>query len=272
MITEKVTITSSLSNIWACRQLLMQLWKRDFAARYKTGVLGIAWAVINPLLMLALYSFVFVSVFKMRWGSGPDVQGNFVILLFTGLMVHGFFAEFLSRAPLLISSNPSYVKKVVFPLELLPLMPLLGAIINLGIGVFLVSCLLFYVQGSVPLTIFLLPLILAPYIVLVVGMSYFLSATGVFVRDMTHVVGLVTTISMFASPVLFPLENVPENYRIFLYLNPLTTVVVQLREVTVLGIIPDLRVWAAYFFISMIVFCLGLSWFQATREGFADVL
>jgi lipopolysaccharide transport system permease protein len=222
--------------------------------------------------MLTLYSFVFVGVFKMRWGTGPDVRGSFVILLFTGLIVHGFFAEFLARAPMLISSNSTYVKKVVFPLELLPLVPLLGAIINFGIGIILVSCLLLLVQGAIPPTILLLPFILVPYVVLVVGLSYFLSATGVYIRDMTQIVGIVTTISMFASPVLFPLENVPEKYRVFLYLNPLTTVVVQLRDVAVLGVVPDWRLWAVYCLTSLIVFLLGFRWFQATREGFADVL
>lgn len=271
-MSERLTMTRSLLNIWAGRRLLLQLWTRDFAVRYRGGMLGFSWAVINPLLMLALYSFVFVSVFKMRWGSGPDVRGSFVILLFTGLIVHGFFAEFLARAPVLVSSNSTYVKKVVFPLELLPLVPLLGATINLGIGILLVSCLLLFVQGSIPLTIFLLPFILTPYVVLVLGMSYFLSATGVYIRDMTQLVGIATTISMFASPVLFPLENVPENYRMFLYLNPLTTVVVQLREVAILGVVPDWRVWTAYSFVSLIVFFLGFRWFQATREGFADVL
>jgi lipopolysaccharide transport system permease protein len=265
-------MTNSMFNIWASRRLLLQLWTRDFSVRYKGGMLGISWAVINPLLMLALYSFVFVGVFKMRWGAGPDVRGNFVILLFTGLIVHGFFAEFLARAPMLISANSTYVKKVVFPLELLPLVPLLGALINLGIGIFLVSCLLLFVQGAIPLTIFLLPFILIPYVVLVVGMSYFLSATGVYIRDMAQIVGIATTISMFASPVLFPLESVPEKYQIFLYLNPLTTVVVQLRDIAVLGIAPDWRILAVYSLIAVMVFFLGFRWFQATREGFADVL
>ena len=98
---------TALANLWKSRNLLLQLWKRDFAMRYKNGVLGISWALLNPLLMLALYSFVFVFVFKMRWGAGPDTKGNFVILLFTGLVVHGFFSEFVTRAPLLVTSRPS---------------------------------------------------------------------------------------------------------------------------------------------------------------------
>lgn len=263
---------AALASFWINRNLLLQLWKRDFSVRYRSGLLGVAWALLNPLMMLALYSFVFVFVFKMRWGAGPDTKGNFVILLFTGLVVHGFFAEFITRAPLLISSHASYVKKVIFPLELLPLVPLLGALINFLIGMVLVALLLFYLQGSVPLTILFLPIVIAPYTLLILGISYFLSATGVFVRDLTHLVGILATVAMFASPVLFPIENVPEPYRSLLYLNPLTVIVQQLRGVSILGTMPDMLMLGLYLLAACIVFLLGFGWFQAVRKGFADVL
>lgn len=274
MKTENVIFFPILqfSILWKSRILLLQLWKRDFAMRYKNGVLGIAWALLNPLLMLMLYSFVFVFVFQMRWGAGPDTKGGFVILLFTGLVVHGFFAEFITRAPQLITTNVSYVKKVVFPLELLPLVPLLSAAVNFVVGMVLVALLLYYLQGSVPATIFFLPIVIVPYALLVMGISFFLAATGVFVRDLTHVVGLLSTIAMFASPVLFPIENIPEAYRAYLYANPLTLIVEQLREVAILGNTPNWQGLIVYLIAACIVFFLGFGWFQATRKGFADVL
>lgn len=262
----------NISGIWKYRQLLIQLWRRDFSIRYKNGVLGVGWALLNPLMMLALYSFVFVFIFNMRWGAGPDTKGNFVILLFTGLVVHGFFSEFVTRAPTLVTSNASYVKKVIFPLELLPLVPLLGATVNFVVGMTLVALLLFYLQGSVPATIVFLPIVIAPYAIMVVGISYFLAATGVFVRDLTHVVGMLSTVAMFASPVLFPIEMVPETYRAYLYANPLTAIVEQLREVSVLGNYPNWSSLVVYSIVACIVFLLGFSWFRATRKGFADVL
>ncbi len=264
--------STALASLWVNRSLLMQLWKRDFSTRYKNGILGVAWALLNPLMMLALYSFVFVVVFKMRWGSGPATHGNFVILLFSGLVVHGFFAEFLTRAPQLVTTSASYVKKVVFPLELLPLVPLLGSLVNFGIGMVLVALLLFLMQGSVPLTILFMPMIVAPYALLVLGLSYFLAATGVFVRDLTHVVGILATVAMFASPVLYPIESVPETYRPYLYANPLTVVVEQLRAVSILGNAPDWSSLLIYTVAASIVFLLGFGWFQSTRKGFADVL
>jgi len=240
--------------------------------RYKNGILGIAWALLNPLLMLALYSFVFVFVFKVRWDAGPDMKGNFVIFLFTGLVVHGFFSDIVTRAPMMVISSVSYVKKVVFPLELLPLVPLLSATVNFVVGMTLVTLLLFYLQGSVPATIFFLPIVIAPYVLLVLGICYFLAATGVFVRDLTHVVGPLSTITMFASPVLFPIENIPEAYRAYLYANPITFIVEQLREVAILGNMPDWLGLIIYLSAACIVFLIGFSWFQATRKGFADVL
>ncbi len=263
---------AALASIWTNRNLLLQLWKRDFSMRYKNGILGIAWALLNPLLMLALYSFVFVFVFKMRWGAGPDTKGNFVILLFSGLVVHGFFAEFVTRAPQLVTTSASYVKRVVFPLELLPLVPLLGAVVNFLVGIVLVALLLFYLQGTVPPTILFLPFIIAPYALMVLGFSYFLAATGVFVRDLTHVVSILATVAMFGSPIMFPIENVPEGYRSYLYANPLTVIVEQLRAVSILGDMPDWPSLIVYTAAASIVFLLAFSWFQATRKGFADVL
>jgi len=266
------SIPAGLASLWNNRSLLLQLWRRDFDVRYKHGLLGVTWALLNPLMMLVLYSFVFVVVFKMRWGVGSDTKGNFVVLLFTGLVVHGFFSEFVTRAPALVTSNVSFVKKVVFPLELLPLAPLLSVVVNFVVGMVLVTLLLFYLQGSVPATIVFLPVVIAPYALLILGLSYFLAATGVFVRDITHVVGILSTIAMFASPILFPMENVPEDYRSYLYANPLTVIVEQLRAVSIIGEMPDGMSLIIYSAVASIVFVLGFGWFQATRKGFADVL
>jgi len=268
------SIASLIRSIVANRYLVSQLAHRDFVSRFRGGVLGSGWALLNPLMMLGLYSFVFVVVFKMRWEVGPDrdTHGNFVILLFSGLIVHTFFAENVTRAPHLIVSNVSYVKKITFPLELLSLLPIYGASINFGIGLVLVAALLFLVQGSIPLTILLAPVVFAPFAILVAGLNYFISATGVYLRDLNQIMGTIATVAMFASPVLYPLENVPETYRKFLYLNPLTVVVEQLRHVAILGDQPDWSIMMAYTAVAAVIFCLGYLWFQTTRRGFADAL
>jgi len=259
-------------NLRRQRDLLFQLWERDYVARYRGGVLGIGWSVLNPLLTLAMYSFVFVIVFKMRWPSGPDVKGNFVFLLFTGLIVHALFAEMINRAPMLVTSNVSYVKKVVFPLEFLPLMPLLGALLNFGVGLALVLILVFSLQGFIPLTVFLLPLVLIPFLLATLGISYFFAALGVYVRDLAQLVGFIASVSLFASPVLYPLDSVPQHFRYVLYFNPITFTVEELRGLSILGHAPHFAGLAVYTVYALVIFYFGYTWFEKTKRGFADVL
>ncbi|PKF51779.1 ABC transporter permease [Enterovibrio nigricans] len=254
------------------RSLIKQLMLRDYTSRYKSGALGLAWTLINPLMMLCLYSFVFVTVFQMRWGVN-DVSGeNFVLLLFTGILTHGIFAEFITRSPTLITSNPAYVKKVVFPLEILPITPLLGAMVNFLVGMILVLILQLWINETLSYTILLLPVILMPYIILLVGVSYIFSSLGVYFRDLSQISGILATIAIFASPVLFPLENVPEKFRGLLYLNPITLIVEQLREIVILGTVPNLFHTMLYLLVATIILILGFSWFRMVRKGFSDVL
>ncbi|ENM5843774.1 ABC transporter permease [Vibrio mimicus] len=254
------------------KTLLKQLMIRDFTSRYKSGALGLAWAMINPLLMLGLYSFVFVAVFQMRWGVNDTSGHNFVLLLFTGILVHGLFSEFVVRAPNLITSNPSYVKKVVFPLELIPLTPILGAIVNFCLGLTLVLIMQFWINGEFSLYVLLIPIIILPFIILLIGVSYIFSSLGVYFRDLSQISGLISTIAIFASPVLFPMENVPDAYRNLLYLNPITLVVEQLREVIVLGQLPNLVNLTIYSGISISILIVGIFWFKIVKKGFSDVL
>lgn len=263
---------SLMNDLRTKRSLLYQIWARDYAARYRGGMLGLGWSVLNPLLTLAMYSFVFVIVFKMRWPSGPDVRGNFVILLFTGLIMHALFAELVGRAPTLITTNVSYVKKVVFPLSFLPLVPLLGALVNFAVGLVLVLLLVFSLQGFVPLTVLFLPLVLIPFILSILGITYFFASIGVYVRDLAQLVGFIVSISLFASPVLYPLDSVPEQFRFFLYINPITFAVEELRSVAIVGNMPDWTGLGIYTVFALAIFYLGLTWFEQTKRGFADVL
>lgn len=263
---------SLLNELRTKHSLLYRIWARDYAARFRGGMLGLGWSVLNPLLTLAMYSFVFVIVFKMRWPAGPDVKGNFVILLFTGLIVHALFAELVGRAPTLITTNVSYVKKVVFPLEFLPLVPLFGALVNFAVGLVLVLLLVFLLQGFIPLTFVALPLVLIPYTMSILGITYFFASIGVYVRDLAQLVNFIVSISLFASPVLYPLDSVPEKFRFLLYINPITFAVEELRNVAIVGKAPDWIGSGCYALFAIAIFYLGLTWFEQTKRGFADVL
>jgi lipopolysaccharide transport system permease protein len=234
-------------------------------------MLGFLWAVVYPLMMLAVYAFVFGGIFNSRWNSGGDIK-DFVLMLYCGLIVHGLFSDTLSRSPTAVLSNPSFVKKVVFPLELLPLSQLASALFNAIIGLGLLSILLIIQHQSIPATALLTPFVLAPLLLFTAGLAWFLAAIGVFFRDIGQMIGIAMSILMFLSPVFYPTSSVPPLAQKLIYLNPLTYPIEELRHVLILGNQPDWSLWLAYFAVSVVVAIGGLWVFQNTRPAFADVI
>ncbi|WP_460069168.1 ABC transporter permease [Pseudomonas sp. H2_E05] len=264
--------TAMLVNLWRYRQLIWASAKREVLGRYRGSALGLLWSFFNPVFMLVVYTFVFSVVFKARWSSGSDSKAEFALVLFAGLMVFNLFSECINRAPGLILSNVNYVKKVVFPLEILPFVTLLSALFHMGVS--LVVWLLAYVIliGPPHLTVLYLPLILLPLALLIMGLSWALASLGVYLRDVSQLIGVVTMSLMFLSPIFYPVTALPQTYRYLLYLNPLTTVIEQVRAVLYFGASPDFALLAAYLAATCLVAWLGFAWFQKTRKGFADVL
>ena len=257
---------------WRHRALIRSLVVREVMGRYRGSVLGLSWAFFHPVLMLTVYTFVFSVVFKARWNTGSDSRVEFALALYAGLLVFNLFSECITRAPSVIVSNTNYVKKVIFPLEVLPW-------VNLGAALFhgLVSLavwLLFYlvVYGVPHATVLLLPLVVAPFALMLVGISLMLASLGVYLRDVGQVVALSTTVLMFLSPVFYPVSALPEQFRLLMHLNPLTPVIELARQVLMWGQLPDMGLYAAYVLGCLVCAFLGFAWFQTTRQGFADVL
>jgi lipopolysaccharide transport system permease protein len=258
------------------RRLMLDLARRDAVGRYKGSFLGILWSLLTPLLMLGIYTFVFSSVFKSRWGNGAGGEtaskGEFAVVLFAGMIMFNLFSECISRAPSLILSHANFVKKIVFPLEILPCVTLLSAMFHLCVSVFILLVAEWLIVGSVPPTAFLLPIVLAPLCVFILGVSWTLAATGVYLRDIGQTIGIAITALMFLSPVFFPVSSLPEQFRTFVYLNPMTYPIEQSRDVLVWGHSIDWGRWAIYSAIAIFVAWLGFAWFQKSRRGFADVI
>jgi lipopolysaccharide transport system permease protein len=246
--------------------------KRDVVGRYRGSVMGILWSFLNPLLMLAVYTFVFSVVFRTRWGGGDVSKTEFAIVLFAGLIVHALFAECVNRAPSLIVGNVNYVKKVVFPLEILPWVAMGSALFHALISVSVLILALVVARSQLNWTVLYFPLVLLPLILLTMGVSWFAASLGVFLRDVGHTTGILTTIMLFLSPVFFPVSALPEEYRVLFALNPLTYIIEQGRDVLIWGKPMDWPLWALHLGIGVLVAWLGLFWFQNTRRGFADVL
>ena len=260
------------ASFWRNRELIFVSAKREILGRYRGSVLGLLWSFFNPLLMLSVYTFVFSEVFKARWGASSGSKAEFALVLFAGLIVFNLFAECINRSPTLIVSNPNYVKKVIFPLEVLPFINILSGIYHAAISL-IVWLIAYIVLFGIPhLTVLLFPLVLFPFAVLIIGMCWCLASLGVFLRDVAQFVGIVVTVLMFLSPLFYPASALPENYRDLLFLNPVTFVIEMVRDVLYWGKMPNFISLAIYWVISLGVAWFGFFWFQKTRKGFADVL
>jgi lipopolysaccharide transport system permease protein len=259
-------------SLWRNRELISSLTQREVIGRYRGSTLGILWSFFNPVLMLAVYTFVFSVVFKARWNAGSESRTEFALVLFAGLMVFNLFSECVTRAPSLILSNANYVKKVVFPLEILPWVSLGSALFHtlISLGVWLLFYAVFF--GIPPVTAWLLPVVVIPLIAFTMGISWFLASLGVYLRDVSQIIGILTTVLMFLSPIFYPVSSLPEEYRGLFQLNPLTPTIEMARDVLIWGKLPDWTLYGVSLAAALLVACLGFAWFQKTRKGFADVL
>ena len=247
------------------------LVKRDFQERYKGSLLGLIWAIINPLMLLAIYTIVFSQVFKLRWGGNPtSSQFDFSITLFCGLMVFNVFAEVFGRSTIAISSHANYVRKMVFPLTLLPLICVVTALINFGLSFIVWFVFFLFVNGLPSVNSLLLPVVFIPLIIGGVGVSYLLSSMNVFYRDLSQLTGIATTALLFLSPIFYERSMVPFYLQNILAINPLTKIIENFRDVMIWGKTPSALDLGIPVLLSLIIFALGFSCFSRLKSRFAD--
>lgn len=256
------------------RQLIWQFARREVLGRYRGSILGVGWSFVTPLLMLGVYTFVFVGVFKARWPGAEQAGGlEFAIQIFTGLMVFNLFAEVANRAPRLILEQPNLVKKVVFPLEVLPWVSVIAGLFHLLLSVLVLVLVVGFVrEGGLSVTVLALPLVLVPFLVFLLGLCWLLSALGVFVRDVGQVMGFVVNLALFLSPVFYSLKSLAPGMQRVMYFNPLTQVIENTRAILLHGVWPQWGTWALYLAVASLFAMLAAYFFQVTRKGFADVL
>jgi lipopolysaccharide transport system permease protein len=268
-----LSIKSLLSSVFKHRFLVAQMTRREIVGRYKGSVLGLFWSFVTPVILLTMYTLVFSVVFKARWGTGPSgSRSEFATFLFVGMIVHSLFAEVLTRAPTLILANVNLVKKVVFPLELLPLIAVGTSLFHSALSLLALAAAVVLLQGALPWTWVFIPIILLPLVLLALGFAWVLSSLGVFIRDVAHPIGLLMTLLLFASPVFYPVSALPQSAQHWVALNPLTFIIEQARSVLIVGAIPSAGGLLVYSAVAAVVAWLGYAWFQKTRKGFANVL
>jgi lipopolysaccharide transport system permease protein len=257
---------------WINRALITRLTKREIEARYRGTLLGFLWLALVPIIMLGVYAFVFSVVFETKWAVAIEGRGDFVLLLFTGLIIFNFFAECLNRAPSLVLANVAYVKKVVFPLEILTWVAILTALFNAAISATVLAIAFVVLRGLPPIEVLYLPLILAPIALFALGITHILSSIGVFVRDLQQVTGLMTMVLMFMSPLFYPLSALSPQLQKLMGLSPIAVTIEQSRAVLFQGLAPDLVQLGVMLLSSAVVAWLGHLWFIKTKKGFADVV
>lgn len=261
-----------IASFWRNRRLVAALTAREIAGRYKGSMLGGVWAFLLPMLMLATYTFVFSVVFKARWQGQGASRGEFALILFSGLLVFNLFSECLNRAPLLILQNQSYVKKVVFPLEILPFVTLASALFHVAISYAVWQVFALFVLGTPSWTVLLFPIQLLPVCLITLGLCWFAAALGVYVRDLSQLVGVILGVLMFLSPLFYPLSALPQNYHLLLALNPLAPAIEGARDVLIWARAPSVREYLQQMGAGVLVAWAGFAFFQRTRKGFADVV
>lgn len=254
------------------RNLTRELVRNEILGRYRGASFGVVWSLLGPFLMLVVYTIAFGSILKGRWPQVGETHAEFGLVLFVGIFVHGFFSEGFTRSPRLMLEHANYVKRVVFPLDILPWTVVLTALFHLAMNV-LVFCLLsFFVYSQLSPMVVLLPVVLLPLVLVTVAVSWVVASLGVYLRDIAQVVPVVSTAMFFLSSAIVPLEAVPDAYQVVFRLNPLTFFIDQSREVALWGRQPDWQGLALYFVGGLVAACAAHAWFRRTSRGFADVL
>ncbi len=265
-------------SIWSHRELIRNFAARELVERHKGAMLGVAWNIMNPLLTLAVYTIVFGYIFGQRWGKGniPD-QFDFPLTFFAGNALFHVFVECANRAPTMVSSRSNLVRKVVFPLEILPVTAVWAAFIQslITLGLLLIVLLIATNGAGLHWQIVYLPLVMLPLLMLSVGVSWALSAVGVFIRDLRHVVVVLTQLLMFMTPLFYKLdERISADHpvlRTIIADNPLSVIVESGRRVLLWGETPD---WLALSWVTLFsaaVMLGGHFIFSAMRRSMADV-
>ena len=252
--------------------LIVQMARRDVDKRYRGSFAGLFWTFFNPLLMLVIYTFVFGVIFKARWNHQVNGHFEFAIVLFAGLNINTLFTECANRATTLIEENANYVKRVVFPLETLSWSAIGAALFHLLISTLALLALSLIVNHGIPWTVVLFPIVVACFIPFVAGTVWLLASLGVFFRDLKQLMAIITSALMFLAPILYPMTQIPPQYRYLLYLNPLTVIAEASQNVLLWGKPPVWIHLGWYVVVSVVFAWLAFAWFEHTRKGFADVI
>ncbi len=256
------------------REVLQQLILRDIYGRYKGSFLGIFWTAVNPLLMLSVYTLVFSQIFRAKWGgsSGGDSPITFALNLFAGLIVFNIFSECASKSPTLITSNPNFVKKVIFPIHTLGGMVTGSALIHGAMSATILMIAKLIIDGNVSNTMIAIPVVWLPLIFGCLGLSWILSWIGAVIKDTPQVVNAGVSMMMFLSPIFYPSSILPDKLQWLAKINPLATVIEDTRSVFISGVMPSASKLIIEILISLLWCQLCFNILRKSQKSLADIL
>jgi len=254
------------------RELTWALTKREVLQRYRGSMLGLCWAVLNPIVLLLIYTVVFSTIMKASWNEDMKGFGIFAIMLYCGLIPYNFFCETMSSSTRMITDKPNYVCRIAFPLEILPLVLMGNGLIHalIAIGILLVGILL--VVGHIPWTVVLLPIVWIPFIINCLSLSFLLSTMSTFLRDLQQLISIVLLSLFFVTPIFYSSDKVEPGMRWLLFINPVANVAANTRKVCVYGLVPDWQSWLLFTGASCLLLFFVVGWFQIIRKRFPDVV
>lgn len=252
--------------------LTLEMSKREVLGRYRGASFGLLWSLISPFLMMLIYTIAFGYLMKARWPHAGGGTAGFALILFMGLIVHGFLADCIGRAPALVVGQTNLVKRIVFPLDILPWPVILGSLFHVLANMVVFIALLLVLHHRVPWTIVFFPVVFAPLVLVGAGVIWFLAALAVYMRDIGQITGVLVTALLFLSSAIIPPSTLPMPFRRLIILNPLTFIIDQARAVSLWGQLPDVGGLVLYLALALVFAYLGYFWFCRMRRGFADVL
>lgn len=253
------------------RELLGSFVGRDLTSKYKGTFLGFFWNVINPLVMLVLYTFIFSVILKVKFGAA-GTTGNFALYLLCGMVPWLAFSEAIGKATGIIMTHHNLVKKTVFPLEILPCYTVISGVVTecIGLGILLVAATV--ASNGLKVSVAFLPVLIVLQVLFTLGLAFFFSSFCVFFRDVMHFVTVMLTIWMFLTPIMYPETLYPEKVRFLVWINPMAVLVSMFRNTVLDGTIPAAWKWGLFSVWALVMFCAGLFFFRKTKWEFADVI
>ena len=254
------------------RHLIGQLVQREVLKRYRGSILGITWSVLSPLVLMLIYTLVFSVVLKMKWSPDKSTFGDFALMLFCGLIPFNFMGEVLGGSTQLIVNSPNYVRRIAFPVEVLPCVQVGSALVHACISMTLLLLGIWFLMGEFHWTFLLLPVIWLPFLIFSLAFSLFLSALGVFIRDVQHLIGLVMSMLFFLTPIFYPADRLANGMSWLLFVNPIAYAVSNIRIVCVGGRFPNWTSWGLFTLCGILLLLIIAGWFQQVRKRFSDVL